>query len=212
MESLFTYTTDQQLLYNFCFNIVDNNQIKITIQEINKNNTITSEPYISLYYLDYLNERLGKIINFDSIEQFRECLLNNLNKKTLFIKPPYKNALATIWKIFPKDSQRKNTFTLLSSNNYDKGISLIFFGENNQSKNTIKEIENIIQKNSPVQNIEKKYLEYIYDDKLIKNIILFPIEKKKDTEITTDLSEIMKSKNNDSGNLFIFFEDENLPD
>ena len=212
MESLFTYTTDQQLLYNFCFNIVDNNQIKITIQEINKNNTITSEPYISLYYLDYLNERLGKIINFDSIEQFRECLLNNLNKKTLFIKPPYKNALATIWKIFPKDSQRKNTFTLLSSNNYDKGISLIFFGENNQSKNTIKEIENIIQKNSPIQNIEKKYLEYTYDDKLIKNIILFPIEKKKDTEITTDLSEIMKSKNNDSGNLFIFFEDENLPD
>ena len=212
MESLFTYTTEEQLLYNFCFKIVDNNQIKITIQEINKNDTITNEPYISLYYLDYLNERLGKIINFDSIEKFRECLLNNLNKKTLLIKPPYKNALSTIWKIFPKDSQRKNTFTLISSNNYDKGLSMIFFGENDQSKNIIKEIEKIIQNNSPFQKIEKNYLEYIYDDKLVKNMIMLPIEKKKDTEIITDLSEIIKLKNNDSGNIFIIFEDEYLED
>ena len=210
MESLFTYTTEEKLSYNFCFNIEDNNQIKITIQEINNNNTIVSEPYISIYNLDFLNERLGNIIRFDSIEKFRECLLYNLNKKTLFIKPPYKNALATIWKIFPLDSQRKNKFTLLSSNNYDKGLSLIFFGENNLSNNIIKEIDKIIQKNNPEQNIEKTYLEYIYNDKFIKNMILLPIEKKKDTEIINDVSEIMTLKNNDAGNLFIFFEDENL--
>ena len=209
MESLFTYTTEEKLSYNFCFNIVDNNQIKITIQEINNISTIV-EPYISIFNLDFLNERLGSIIRFDSIEKFRGCLSYNLNKKTLFIKPPYKNALATIWKIFPLDSQRKNKFTLLSSNNYDKGLSLIFFGENNLSNNIIKEIDKIIQKNNPEQNIEKTYLEYIYNDKFIKNMILLPIEKKKDTEIINDVSEIMTLKNNDAGNLFIFFEDENL--
>lgn len=40
-------------------------------------------------------------------------------------------------------------------------------------------------------------------------MILLPIEKKKDTEIINDVSEIMTLKNNDAGNLFIFFEDEN---
>lgn len=40
MESLFTYSTEDQLLYNFNFQIIEDSQIKVTIQKIYKDNTI----------------------------------------------------------------------------------------------------------------------------------------------------------------------------
>ena len=182
-----------------------------TIQEINQDETITSLPYISVYNLNYLNQRLEKVIHFDNITKFRDCLISNLNEKTLIIKPPYKNAVATKWRIFPKNSNKKNTFELISSSNYDKGLSLIFFGENSDSKNIIKELETIIQK-KPFSNIEKLYLEYIYDDRLVKNIVILPIEKKTSKEIVSNFSEIINLKNGDSGKILIFFDHEKLAD
>ena len=130
MESLFTYKTDEMLSFNFTFNILDNNEIKVTIQELNENNYAIKEPYISVYKFQYLNERLSKVIQFKKIEDFRDCLITNLDKKTLVVKPPYKNAVATIWRLFPKETNKKNTFMLISSSNYDRGLSLVFFGEN----------------------------------------------------------------------------------
>ena len=213
MESLFTYTTDEKYTFNFNFNILENNEIKITIQEIEKNNIIISLPYISIYNLDYLNERLGKFINFNKISDFRDCLINNISKKTLIVKPPYKSAIITTWRIFPKDELKKNTFTLISSSNFDKGLSIIFFGENSDSKNIMKEIENnIIQTKLSIQNIEKIFLEYVYNDRLIKNIIILPIEKKDDKEIINNFSEIMKLRNEDSGKILILFDNEKLPE
>ena len=212
MESLFSYKTDENFIFNFSFNIIGEKEIKIIIKEINQDNTITNPEYISLYNIDYLNERLEKIIHFNSINHFRDCLLNNLTQKALIVKPPYKSAIATIWKIFPKEQNKKNTFTLLSSSNYDKGLSLIFFGDNQNSKNIIKEVEQIILQKNPVQNFNKQYTEYIYDDKLIKNMILLSIEKKEDKEIINDFSELIKSNKNNSGKILIFFENEKLPD
>ena len=197
-------------MFNFTFEKKDKKEIKIIIQEINKDNAITSLPYISVYNLDYLNERLGKIITFNKMKHFINCLIDNLNKKTLIVKPPYKSAIATIWKIYPKDPKKKNTFTLISSSNYDKGLSLIFFGDNKDSKNIIKEIEKVIQNNNPIENIEKLFLEYIYNDRLIRNAIILPIDKKTDKEIISDFSEIMKMRNDDSGKILIFFDDPNL--
>ena len=146
MESLFNYTTDEQLIFNFRFDITKKNELKLTFQKINKNNTITDLPYISVYNFDFINERLSKFTHFNTINDFRQCLMDNLSKKTLFVKPPYKNTIDTIWKIFPKELNKKNSFTLISTSNYDKGLSLIFFGENNKSKNIIEVIEEIIQK------------------------------------------------------------------
>ena len=211
MENLLTYTTEEKLLFNFNFQINENKEIKITIQEINKDNTITTLPYISVYNLNYLNERLGKFIRFDNITKFRECLLDNISKKTLIIKPPYKSAVATRWKIFPKNPDKNNTFTLISSSNYDKGLSLIIFGENDDSKNIIKEIETQIQKQKLNTNIEKLFLEHIYNDRLVKNIIVLPTENKTEKEIVSDFSEIIKSKKEeDYGKILIFFENSNL--
>ena len=197
-------------MFNFTFEKKDKKEIKIIIQEINKDNAITSLPYISVYNLDYLNERLGKIITFNKMKHFINCLIDNLNKKTLIVKPPYKSAIATIWKIYPKDPKKKKTFTLISSSNYEKGLSLIFFGDNKDSKNIIKEIEKVIQNNNPIENIEKLFLEYIYNDRLIRNAIILPIDKKTDKEIISDFSEIMKMRNDDSGKILIFFDDPNL--
>ena len=178
MESLFNYKTEEELIYNFRFDLIENNEIKITIQEINKDNTSTTNPYISVYNLDFLNDRLGKFINFQKLENFRDCLIDNISKKTLIIKLPYKSAVVTIWKIYPKDSKKQNTFTLISSSNYDKGLSLIFFGENKNSKLLIKEIETILQKTNPFENNEKIYIEYVYNDRLINNMVILPEEKK----------------------------------
>ena len=115
MESLFTYKTEEMLSFNFTFNILGNNEIKVTIQEMNENNLIIKEPYISVYDFHYINERLSKIIQFKSIEDFRDCLITNLDKKTLVVKAPYKNAIVTKWRIFPKEKNKKNTFMLISS-------------------------------------------------------------------------------------------------
>ena len=210
MESLFTYSTEDQLLYNFNFQIIEDSQIKVTIQKIYKDNTILNLPYVSIYSLNYLNERLEKFIHFNKITDFRECLISNISKKTLFIKPPYKNAIVTIWKIFPNEPTKKNTFTLLSSNNYDKGLSLIFFGENTFSEDIQKEIENSIQQNNPNINFEKDFKELIYNNRLINNMIFLPIKNISEDEIITYFSEIIKLKKNDSGKILILFEEENL--
>ena len=213
MENLLTYTTEEKLNFNFNFIINESNEIKITIQEINKDNTITTLPYISVYNLNYLNERLEKIIHFDNLIKFRECLLSNINSKTLIVKPPYKSAIVTKWKIFPKNSNKKDTFTLISSSNYDKGLSLIFFGENDETKNIIKEIETVIQKPKLESNFGKLFSEHIYNDRLVKNIIVLPTEKKSDKEIVSDFTEIIKSeKDEDYGKILIFFENLNLPE
>lgn len=66
MESLFTYTTEEQLSFNFTFNILSENEIKIIIQEINKDNAIINAPYISVYNLNYLNKRISKFIHFNN--------------------------------------------------------------------------------------------------------------------------------------------------
>ena len=107
MDNLFTYSTEEKLFFNFNFTLNEKNEIKITIQEINQDETITSLPYISVYNLNYLNQRLEKFIHFNNITKFRDCLISNLNEKTLIIKPPYKNAVATKWRIFPKNSIKK---------------------------------------------------------------------------------------------------------
>ena len=211
MDSLFTYTTEEQLIFNFNFEIVEKTQIKITIQQINKDNTKTTLPFISMYSLAYLNERLGKINQFNKIKHFRECLIDNISKKTLIIRPPYKYAIATIWKIFPKDPKKNNTFTLMSSSNYDKGLSLIFFGENEDSKNITKAIESTLQKSQPMENIEKLFVENIYNDRLINSIISLPIENKDDKTLVNDLSEIINKRKSDSGKIFIFFDQKSLP-
>jgi hypothetical protein len=51
MDNLFTYSTEEKLLFNFNFTLNEKNEIKITIQEINQDETITSLPYISVYII-----------------------------------------------------------------------------------------------------------------------------------------------------------------
>ena len=46
MDNLFTYSTEEKLFFNFNFTLNEKNEIKITIQEINQDETITSLPYI----------------------------------------------------------------------------------------------------------------------------------------------------------------------
>ena len=55
-------------------------------------------------------------------------------------------------------------------------------------------------------------MEYIYNDRLIKNMILLPIENKTKEEIISNFSEILNLKKEDSGKILLFFQDEGLPE
>jgi len=70
-------------------------------------------PFTSKYELYYLIEKFGKNINFKSIQEFRACLKENVQKQLLIIKRPYKNVINTIWKLYPNNAKEKKTFTLI---------------------------------------------------------------------------------------------------
>ena len=61
------------------------------------------------------------------MKEFRNILLDNINKKELVLRPPYKNVITSIWKTFPKENSKTETFILISSKSNNKNISLIFF-------------------------------------------------------------------------------------
>ena len=96
------------------------NEIIVSITN-EKNN---DSPFSSKYELDYLNEKFGKNISFKSIQEFRVCLKDNVQKNLLEIKKPYKNVINTVWKLYPNNTKEKKTFTLISSQSWEKNLSL----------------------------------------------------------------------------------------
>ena len=127
-------------------------------------------PFVSRYELDYLNEKFGKTIQFKSIEEFRNCIKTNVDKNLLIIKKPYKNVINTVWNIFPHDNKNKKTFTLTSSQSWEKNLSLLFYSNYKRAEKVVNEIEKQIQVKPKQKNNKSNYLEHTYD-KLIENMI-----------------------------------------
>ena len=127
-------------------------------KEKSENDTIDNEKiemFSSNYLLDDLNEKFGKVLHFKKINEFKNILIENINRKQLIIKSPYKNVINTIWKTFPKDSKNE-TFTLISSKSNNNNISIFFFENLTKSEPIIKEIEAqliIKEKEKKVENL-----------------------------------------------------------
>ena len=194
------------------------NEIIISLTNVGSEND--NSPFTSKYEIDYLNEKLGKKAYFRSIFHFRECLINNIERKLLKIKKPYKNVINTVWKLYPKDYKDKRTFTLISSQSWEKNLSLIFYSNHKKAEKIIKQIEAQAQINPKKINDKKDYKEQIYD-KLIENIIFLGDKYDKDNDdkkkeilckIIEENKKEKEKRNINYRNIIIFFDEKKIND
>jgi len=147
--------------------IAEDNKTYIIYMNVNENNnhlnlsfTGTSETnqiFTSNYLVDDLNQKFGKLIQFKNIQEFKNVLMDNIRKKSLVIKAPYKNVINSIWKTFPKDEKKKEKFTLISSKSINENVSLIFFANYSKSEEIVKNITNQFQVKIKQNQDEKTY-------------------------------------------------------
>ena len=75
------YISVDKQCYVICFEETKN-EIIISLTNEKENDS----PFSSKYEIDYLNEKFGKNISFKSIQEFRACLKDNVQKDLLEIK------------------------------------------------------------------------------------------------------------------------------
>ncbi len=173
MEKSYTYEAEDKNNYQIIFELNDSKRIKLSFS----NNSSQDLKYTSEYQLDELNEKFRKIIHFKEINLFHQCLIDNLNKKSLILKAPYKNVITSIWKIFPKKENQIQTFTLISSKEFNKNISLIYFSNYTQSEEIVKKIEKQFQIEQKPKIDNQFYSQISYNNYFIQNMY-FLVNKK----------------------------------
>jgi len=190
---------------------------EIIISLINEKNN--GSPFTSKYELGYLNEKFGKNINFKSIQDFRICLRENVQKYLLIIKKPFKNTINTVWKLYPKNAKKhKKTFTLVSSQSWEKNLSLFFYSNFKRAENVVKEIEDQAQMKPRQENKEKSFEERKYIKLIDKMIFLDDKLEKSEAKLKAFKDRIKQNiKENDKKNIIfrnvlIFFDENNLYD
>ena len=211
MSDTFGYTGEESKDYKIIIEISKNDDLFLSIVG-SQNNDI----YSSNYYLNNLNEKFLNVINFKTIKDFRVCLLENIKRKTLILKPPYKNVINSIWKVFPSDKTKEQTFTLISSKSSNKKISIYSFSDFSKVKNIAEELKkqlsveivknNVQSKNNKTDLItfeENWLLDYIY---CLKGN--YSDQKEKENDFIT----VLDSNKQDSGyrKLLIFFDEDNI--
>ena len=97
--------------------------------------------YSSNYYLTNLNEKFLNVNKFKKIIDFKSNLVDNIKSKSLILKAPYKNVINSVWKVFPSDKSKNQTFTLISSKSSNKKISIYSYSNFSKIKNIIEEIK-----------------------------------------------------------------------
>ena len=140
MSDSYEYISEDKKTYKIKFTIIEKDEInQLILSFIDKSEKNNS--YSSNYQVIDLNEKFGKTIQFKTINDFKECLIQNIKKKLLVLKSPYKNVINSQWRTFPKDSEKENTFTLILSKLFNKNISLFFYSSFSNSEKIVKEYE-----------------------------------------------------------------------
>ena len=142
----------------------------------------SKEKFSSDYELKNLNEKLEKIITFKEISEFEKLLEKNISKKTLILKSPYKNVCNSIWKIFPNDDSKKETFTLMSQKSFNKKISLFFYENFTKSEKFVLEAERQLLLKQKEQIKTETYIQSFYEDNLFIDNMFFLIGKEDNEE------------------------------
>ena len=207
MESIYNYSGEDGNKYIIKIVLEEDDSLSIYIKggEIN-------EIFSSSYILENLNEKFEKIISCKEISDFKKILEKNINKKTLILKPPYKSIINSIWKIFPGDSSKKQTFTLISQKSFNKNISLFFYENFTKSEIFVKESEKqlLIKQKEIIKFVS--YTKHTYENNLFIDNMFFLIgkednEEKKINNYINIIEE--KEKEYEFRSLLIFFDDNN---
>ena len=207
MESIYNYSGEDGNKYIIKIVLEEDDMLSIYIKggEIN-------EIFSSSYILENLNEKFEKIISCKEISDFKKILEKNINKKILILKPPYKSIINSIWKIFPGDSSKKQTFTLISQKSFNKNISLFFYENFTISEIFVKESEKqlLIKQKEIIKFVS--YTKRTYENNLFIDNMFFLIgkednEEKKINNYINIIEE--KEKEYEFRSLLIFFDDNN---
>ena len=205
------YISVDKQCYVICFEETKN---EIIISLTNEKDD--DSPFSSKYEIDYLNEKFGKNISFKSIQEFRACLKDNVQKHFLEIKKPYKNVINTVWKLHPKNSNDKKTFTLISSQSWEKNLSLFFYSNLKRAEKVVKEIEDQTQMKPIQENKQISYEEKKYKKLIDKMIFLDDKIDKSDAKLKAFMDRINQNieengkKNIKFRTVLIFFDEKNL--
>ena len=211
MADIFDYTGEDSKNYKVIIETPNDEDLFLSIIR-NPNNDI----YSSSYYLNNLNEKFLNVTKFKAIKDFKLCLFENIKGKHLILNSPYKNVINSIWKVFPTEKGKEQTFTLISSKSANKKISIYSFSDYNKIKNVIEELKKQITieiNKTSLQSKDKKIetikfennwiLDYIY---CLKGNYTDKKEKEK------DFKQLLEESNKiDSGyrKLLVFFDDDN---
>lgn len=136
MSKDFEYENEEKKIFKILITCKNDKEISLSFTGQSE----TNEIYSSNYQIDDLNEKFGKIKKFKKINEFNDLIINNINKKTLILKSPYKNVINSKWKTFPNEEAKKDTFTLISTRSMNKNISLLFYSNYTKSKYIIDQI------------------------------------------------------------------------
>ena len=208
MEKLYTYEAEDKNKYQILFHKYEK-KIKISFT----NQSSSDLEYTSEYQLDELNERFGKVIHFKEINVFYQCLIDNIRKKSLIIKPPYKNIITSIWKIFPIQKTNQ-TFTLMFSKLFNKNISLIFYSNYTISEEVVKEIERQLEINQKSKFEDNFYSKITYDSYFIQNMYFLLNKYSNEEKKLKDFMKIIELNQTiiEFRTLLIFIDEDNLID
>ncbi len=193
MDSSSSYKGEDKKIYRISVSKdIKKKELKLFIY----NEEATDRVFSSEYKLDYLNVKFNNELNFKDIENFEQIIYDNIRKKTLVLKSPYKNVISSIWKLYPKDKDKLITFSLISTLSLEIKISLLFYSDYLSSEKIVKEME--MQSRSKIKRsefttidlsekvgktLELKYITNIYEkNKFIENMVFLSEKYEKEKE------------------------------
>ena len=210
-ETTFEYIGEDKKSYQIILEITKDDYFILTIIDP-KNNDV----YSSNYFLNNLNEKFGNTIKLKTLKDFESLCALNITKKLLVLKPPYKNVINSVWKIFPNNKSKTQTFTLISSKSYNKKISIYSYCNYTNIKNIVEEIQKqlLIERIKCEIVVKDKDLDKLsFEDNWILDCIYFLTGNYSEKKIKeNDFIKLLESKQDNSGyrKLLIFFDEDDI--
>ena len=174
--------------------------------------------YSSNYYLTNLNEKFLNVNKFKKIIDFKSNLVDNIKSKSLILKAPYKNVINSVWKVFPSDKSKNQTFTLISSKSSNKKISIYSYSNFSKIKNIIEEIKQqlSIEINKNSLQLKEQFIDKITfeNNSYLDNIYCLTGNYSSKNEKENDFIKLLESNQTDFGfrKLIIFFDEDDVLD
>ena len=210
-KTTFEYVGENEKKYQIIFEVTNDNVLILTIIDLKD-----GDLFISNYFLNNLNDKFGNTIKLKTLKDFESCCIENINKKLLILKPPYKNIINSVWKVFPNNKSNSQTFTLISMKSYNKKISVYNYYNYPKIKDIVEQMQKQllieIEKSPLIIEDENLDLLSFKDNWILDKIYCLKGNYSKMEDKENDFIKLLKSEQTDSGfrKLLIFFDEENI--